>query len=658
LAVNPVFQADRAWREGFDVGAAGAARRREAGWCRQMRGRFGAGVVVTSAAVALAIAPSCGSRSPLEVGARSERPDASAGFGGAAGAPAGGGSAGAVGLGGSAGAGGAAGVGGGVSCLALATGSAVELLSFPDRHATAPSALLLPELSPPRVALQAMASGGSSTAHSDIQLARFLPSDGAPAGVELEVAPILVGIESHGWANMVHAPGTLREIALTWHGDPGGYGRPMFRRIDVDGWTPGSAVDVAPSGEAVLDTAPGKGTGAFGVGYAGDGYAVVWRRVLAGAQTEPVVGVLGENGSIMLGPHAVAEATDYPGRSPSVIWSGLTYLLATSYGAEGIRIARVRPASGDAVDDSGVELATVLPVSSGMRAGRPALALAEGDVIVAWLERPLEGLEGPSRVRVVRAKPDGSAGVDSLSLAAGNPESRVTLHADSAGVVVIWAETGDASLPDSAPGRSRIVVARLGSALAAPVVWAQIPSPRFHDYGPPRIASRGTAGGLLAVWGARAQTGGLDLVYGARLDCVPHTQYDVKYDAFWGPPMALDRFYVVKRDFTRNVCFGIGLAHPNDNLQFAIALPDQWSVEALFAQPDAFGCPGPGWPPDAVWATSGSGAVDWLGSTAGALPCTLDVAVSMTFQPDLPWLPANELLTASALPVVGAPCGG
>jgi hypothetical protein len=624
-------------------------------------GRFDAiSCTVLGGAIALALSASCGSRSALLVDSRSDVPDAaagsggSAGFGGTAGAGTGGGSAGVAGLGGS------AGVGGQTACLALATGNAVELLSFPDRHATAPSAVLLPELSPPRVAIQAFASGGWSTAHSDIQVARFVTSEASPSGLEAELSPMLVGIESHGWANMVHAPGTLRELLLTWHGDPGGYGRPMFRRIEIDGWSPGSAVDIAGSGEAVLDTAPGQSLGPSGFGYAGNGYAVVWRRVpVGGGQTDPVVAVVDENGQPVIGPHAVAPPTAYPGRSPSVLWSGVTYLLATSFGAEGIELARLRPPSGDLWDDSGIELANAIVVPKGMRAGRPALALAGSNVILAWLERPLEGIQGPSRVRVVRASADGNLIIDSgTNLPVGAPESRVTLHAGSAGVIVSWSETGDAALPDSMAGRSRIMVVRLAPGLDAPAVWSQIASPRFHDYAPPHTVSRGTEGGLTSVWSGRAMSGGLDVVYGARLDCVPHAEYDVQYEAFWGPPTALDRLFVIKRDFTRNVCFRIGLASPSSLSEYSVAAPAPWAVEWLGAESDAFGCAGPGWSPETVPAIGGSGAIDWPDSQSGALPCTLDIGVSLTFAPDAPWLPASELMSVSALPVVSAPCGG
>jgi hypothetical protein len=118
--------------------------------------------------------------------------------------------------------------------------------------------------------------------------------------------------------------------------------------------------------------------------------------------------------------------------------------------------------------------------------------------------------------------------------------------------------------------------------------------------------------------------------------------------------MALDRFGVIKRDFTRNVCFRAGLASPSSGSQYAITLPAQWVIEELTAEPDATQCNGPGSAPNAAQATAGSGVIDW----AGSMPCVVDFGISLTFAVGAPWIPANELLAATAVPVIGGPCGG
>lgn len=474
--------------------------------------------------IAIGLASACGSRSGLLAGgggnggsgAIAPQPDAAAGTGASSGS---GGAGGSGAAGGSAGSGGSAGAP--FICQALSAGAATEVLSFPDRHAVAPSAVLLDALSPPRVALQAFATGGNSLLHDDIRLARYVADDAAPAGISLELDPILAGIESHGWGNLALAPGGLRDVALAWHGDPGGFGRPMFRTIDFDTWSPGSTADLTQNGdgEAVLALAPGASTGAFGAGYAGNGYGVVWRDVLGPSNdsTRPVAAVLDAAGSVMIGPHEVSAASAYPGRSPSLVWSGTTYLLATAVENTSIVISRIRPASGDAVDDSGIESVAVLEVTPNWFAGRPALA-RDGDVVrIAWLERAPAGSD-LARIVTATLATNGELVAMGPEPTAVAPESRVAVHARNGAMALAWVEVGDAALPDDTPGRSRIVVQFEnpdGSSASA-----AIPSPLFHDYGAPNILGRGAPGTLLAVWGARSMKDGHDVTYAARLDCI------------------------------------------------------------------------------------------------------------------------------------------
>ena len=482
-------------------------------------------------ALALLALAACGSRSGLR-----SLDGAGGGAGGAGGIAGSGGFGGAGGVGGAGGSGGssagaggtagAAGAGGApVVCTGLVAGPAVELLSFPDRHTLAPSAVLVGELSPPRVAVQAFASGGSSALHDDIRLARYQVNDAAVAGVVPELEPLLFGIESHGWGNLAHAPGTRREIALAWHGDPGGFGRPMFRRLDIDGWQPAQPIDVTPAGEAVLDLAPGASTGQFGVGYAGDGYAMIWRETQPGGSvTRPLIAVLDAEGAVQLGPHSVAPADLYPGRSPSAIWTGSTYLMATAFGTcpepdatcvdNSVVITRFRPASGDAFDDSGIDVVSVIPATNGL-ASRPALATWDGRVFVAWLELG----NVTSTLRGAELTPDGLTVQELVLPVMGSVTSRVTLHVDAARLYMAHVVVGDTTLPEDALGRSMVRIESFSNQIAGAAFGVEIPSTLYDDYGPVRMVSRGADGRLLAIWTAR-KTNGYDVVYGARIDCV------------------------------------------------------------------------------------------------------------------------------------------
>jgi hypothetical protein len=179
------------------------------------------------------------------------------------------------------------------------------------------------------------------------------------------------------------------------------------------------------------------------------------------------------------------------------------------------------------------------------------------------------------------------------------------------GVFVAWSEAGDTALPDWAIGRSRIVIVRLEHAFDGAPAWSTIAAPLFDDYGAVELSGRGPTGGLL------------------------------------------DRFSIIKRDFTRNVCFRLGLASPTSDWT-QVELPAKWALESLTVEPDATKCSWHVGSPGAIEAAGAVGAIDW----AGEPPCSIDLSVSLTFPPGAPWVPASELLAAVAVPVLGPPCGG
>lgn len=471
-----------------------------------------------ASAAALALITSCGSRSDLAV----QGTTAAVGGAGSGGATAGSG-------------GGAVDAGTDAPpppdpCL-LVSGAAVDILAFPDRHATAPSAAAF---GPSDIALQTFASGGSSAVHDDIQIARFSIGESWPGGLAMSAAPQLFGIESHGWANLVVAPNEAG-LALTWHGDPGGKGRPMFRLWDVASWSPQAPVDIDAHGEAVLDTAPGAGVGAFGVGYGGDGYGVVWRDVLPGggtASTAPLLAVLDAAGQRVLGPHAVAGHTDYPGRSPSIVWSGAAYLLATSFitcppgdmlcAPLSVVISRVRPASGDLVDDSGIDLAAVLPAQTGtMSVGRASLSHHAGRTYVGWSEGDQGELGSPRRIFLAELSATGEVVAGPVLIDETAPmRSRMTLRASELGVSATWAEDDDPSFADNAIGRSRVVTTHLDADLAMLSKRVTVAATRWDSYGAPMAVALTQPKSLFVVWSGRAEAGpGFEDVWATRLDC-------------------------------------------------------------------------------------------------------------------------------------------
>ena len=492
--------------------------------------------VVAFAAGLFGLAASCGSRSGLLEGA----PASSSG--GAGGTPSGGTGAvsGSSGFGGSSG--GPVDSGNDVDapppppCALVAAGAAVDVVSFPDRHATAPSAVTIASGTPAaaaKVALQTFASGGNSMAHDDIELVGFTLGSAWPGGFVQVNAPALYGIESHGWAELVHAP-SANQLALAWHGDPGGNGRPMFRLWDVGSWAPQAPVDLAPDGEAVLDLAPGAGIGSLGVGYAGFGYALIWRDVQSGPQapTRPVAVITNESGQVVFGPHPLAEYLDYPGRSPSVVWTGAAYVTATAAQscAPGetlcqplsVVIARLRPASGDYVDDSGIDLVTVLPSQAGTAVvGRAALSSHGGRTFVAWSESDQSAPGAPRRIRVAELSALGELVSGPMSVDDSAPMvTRVSLLASDLGVTLTWAEDSDSTVPDNVVGRSRIVSTHLSPDLGMLSYRVTVPTTRVDDYGAPNATPLAVPKSLLIVWSGRRETGaGYEDAWATRLDC-------------------------------------------------------------------------------------------------------------------------------------------
>jgi hypothetical protein len=416
-------------------------------------------------------------------------------------------------------------------CALVAAGAAIDVVAFPDRHATAPSAV---GFGPSSVALQTFASAGSSSIHDDIELVGFSMGEPWPSGLVKTAMPALFGIESHGWANLVLSPDQAA-LALTWHGDPGGKGRPLFRLWDIASWSPGPPVDIAGDGEAVLDTAAGAGVGSLGVGYGGQGYGVVFREVSSSggaSPTRPVAAVLDAQGQRVLGPHPVAAPADYPGRAPAMAWTGAAYLMATSFTTcppgdalcvpLSVVITRIRPASGDAFDDSGVDFVTAMAAqASSVVVGRPALAHHGGRTHVAWAEGDQSDVGSPRRVLVAELSKVGEVVSGPAIIDEAAPmQSRLTLLASDLGVSATWVEDGDATLPDGAVGRSRVVTTHLSPDLEALSLRVTVPTTRWDPYGAPKATALAEPRSLLVVWsGRRTESPGLEDVWATRLDC-------------------------------------------------------------------------------------------------------------------------------------------
>jgi hypothetical protein len=661
----------------------------------RLQGRAGwvLGVVALVAATSL----DCGARSSLDADGLASGSAAGAGSG-----------AGGQGAGGQAPAG----------CLLELSGEPISVVSFPDRQVRSPSLVVIDGGEPPpaSVAIQVFAGGGDSVLHSDIQIARLAVSAPWPSVVQ-EQAPMLLGIESHGWAEMAHAPGDLDQIAIAWFSDPGFVGRTAFRLLDVPSWSPGPPVDLSFDGSSALALVPGSGVGALGVGYEGDGYAVAWREPFDGdADTHAILAVLDVDGGVVLGPHVQALAAPYPGPSPSLVWSGASYLVATAHpDSLTFGVERIRPASGDALDDSGIE-----PVWTDERMGqplRPSLATHGGRTWMLWREQKPEDPSGPRRLLLQELDPQGERLGPVRTLGEVRALGRAMLQAGRFGLTVVYAAHGDPLADDDQPGRSSIVVGQYdyeGTPMAPPI---EIPATLVDLYGPPSLVEIANPKALLVSWAGHGVDSGLEEAYLAMLECrddvtlcsdsseCPADAYcdvtccgepgrchprpdgcftdcpsvlacdgashcnacearvagiDVadascenpSYTAEVLPPAAIDRIAVIKTMPLTNQCVRVVLAHGGSPELPSIYGSDGWVVESARIKDSPGDCSAV---TSGEWATAtdGVGSVTFATQPMQLYPCQLDIDVTLSFTPVASWTPTATALLVDDLPVAG-----
>lgn len=266
--------------------------------------------------VALALAVGCGARSTLEL---SEA--------GAAGAGAGAGSTSSVSTTGVGGGGGALPV---VPCTYALSGAPQIAISLPDRHAISAQVITThgdPAQGPLEVAVEYIASGGSSTLHPENPITRI---ELQPATADLVLGDTVVaGIESHSYGLLARNGGRM---ALAWYTDAMGLNGVAVRTVDIASGQLGPVNQLEAGSFSVSSIVAGPSL--VGGELTGEGFAVAWRR--PGEPNAPVtraVAILDADGTIVAGPHDVTPALDTP-PSPSLVWTGESYLVANAYGPE------------------------------------------------------------------------------------------------------------------------------------------------------------------------------------------------------------------------------------------------------------------------------------------------------------------------------------
>jgi hypothetical protein len=299
--------------------------------------------------------------------------------------------------------------------------------------------------------------------------------------------------------------------------------RVSFRAFDAASWSAGGEVTIETQGDRVFGFAAGASVS--GGKFAGAGYGVAWRarlEPLAAALAEPHVAVLDGGGHVVLGPIAAAPKRTYPGEPADIVWSGESYLVAvpTEVCPEsppcqpyGFRVSRLTATGLEPVSN-------VKPIDETLTPRRPLLAAANGTVFLAWSEGSSDA-KTPRTIGLAWLDPAGKL-LGRRTVGSAVMTAALTLSAGAEGAVLTWGVAGDAALPATSPGHSRLVVRHIGldGADIQPPVTLDLTEPH-NGWGAPSAAIASPRGVLLSWPGASTTAANHAVTYLARLDCAP-----------------------------------------------------------------------------------------------------------------------------------------
>lgn len=116
----------------------------------------------------------------------------------------------------------------------------------------------------------------------------------------------------------------------------------------------------------------------------------------------------------------------------------------------------------------------------------------------------------------------------------------------------------------------------------------------------------------------------------------------------------LDRILVRKANMAEDLCTSIMFVWPSDGDPpgFAVGLPAMWGVQSGTIHQGAAGCLQFMPPPMATeFAETGLGSATWEPNLG--CPPTLDIDLSLGFAVNMPWVPDQDILQATEIPVQG-----
>lgn len=372
--------------------------------------------------------------------------------------------------------------------------------------------------------------------HPEIRVAEISVGPSWPDGVQVTHGMLLYGIDAHAPGQLVPATTGPSELALLYyHADeasaavtPG----VKLRRFDTTAWQPFDEVFVEKLGGYAYSLAPGPSLGK-GMGWAGLGYGMTWRSATSGDASNYVVStrvaVSDSAGNLVAGPVDVSAPSAYPGVGATVVWNGQHYLVARNDKpcdgagpecAARLTLARFEPGVGAAAQlvDTGV----VAPVP-GRRARTPLLRSWAGATWVAWREQPIEakpGDDSPSTLRLAAPSADGQVTQAAWQTEA-HPDAGAELLASDQGLLLVWGERIDPTLPSHQVGHSRLVLRQL-SKTGAELQELELPTSSLSSGTAYAVATLDEPRALLVAWTAQeAKPASHTQAYLARFDCMP-----------------------------------------------------------------------------------------------------------------------------------------
>lgn len=424
-----------------------------------------------------------------------------------------------------------------IACTLKLAGDPAPFLSFPGATADSSEIVVIDPGTQSSAAVVAVKARNADANmwHPEIHVARLRIGKDWPSGVETEKPLTLFAFEAHEWGQMSRAPGAMANLAMLW-GYAGALVDPVsvrFRTFDTSSWSPGPIVDVIVEHGTATCLVPGRGVAASGGAWEGEGYGATWRGpYVEDAGTQPYMAVLSAAGALQLGPFAAASPAPYPGRETQMIWSGSTYLVATSFDAcassepfcvpDTTAVYALTPVAGGSVKDM-MQLKTAIPIlPSSLVPGAPHVAAYAGRVFVAWVEKAEADSGAPRAVRLAVLDAGGVLQGEVRTIAAdAQPTHAIFLGASELGVVLFWPEEGDPSKQPQEVGYQVIRVHHLddaGHPMQAPL---EIETTGIDYYGGTFAATLANPRSILMSWAAKtysAPTAGS--IWLARADCL------------------------------------------------------------------------------------------------------------------------------------------